>query len=193
MGDVAGHGIPAAMLMAMAKASVLLTDEEKSDPAMMLSSLHKVIYRVKSSKIKRMMTCQYFCIDAESGACRVANAGHCFPAVIRKRGEEVELIKLIGTPLGITKKPKYENTGMQLLNGDIVLLYTDGIIESQNTSGKEMGFDNFSRILASSYDDNLEVYYDNVFNAYKQWSAKADDDITMVLIRFAQTKEGTPT
>jgi len=184
MGDVAGHGIPAAILMAMAKASVLMTDKEKTDPALMMAALHKVIHRVKSSKIKRMMTCQYFCIDTVSGEYLVSNAGHCFPAVIRKSGHEIELIKLIGTPLGITKKPRYENTSLKLEDGDIVLLYTDGIIESQNAAGKEMGFDNFTELLKTSFSNDLEEFYQNIFDSYKKWSPRADDDITMVLMRF---------
>lgn len=191
MGDVAGHGIPAALLMAMAKASVLLSGDEKCDPSLMLSSLHKVIHRVKSSKIKRMMTCQYFCINSKTGEYSVSNAGHCFPAVIRGGGKEVELVKLIGTPLGITKKPKYDNTSLKLESGDVVLLYTDGIIESQNSAGKEMGFDLFSQLLVQSFDENLETYYDRIFCAYKEWSAAADDDITMVLIRYYREEAKT--
>lgn len=185
MGDVAGHGVPAAMLMAMAKASVLLSDEDRRRPAAMLGSLHKVIHRVKSSKIKRMMTCQYFSINSKTGSYLVSNAGHCFPAVIRRNGEDVELLKLVGTPLGITKKPKYEDTMGQLEPGDIVLLYTDGIIESHNSEGVEMGFDRFALMLQQQYDPDLETYYQKLFAAYKQWSPAADDDITMVLIKFS--------
>lgn len=131
------------------------------------------------------MTCQYFCIDSITGEYLVSNAGHCFPAVIRQNGNDIELIKLIGTPLGITKKPKYENTSLKLENGDIVLLYTDGIIESQNGEGKEMGFDYFAAILKESFSTDLEEFYQNIFNSYKKWSPKADDDITMVLMRFS--------
>lgn len=66
-----------------------------------------------------------------------------------------------------------------------MLLYTDGIIESQNAAGKEMGFDKFSEILSHAFDENLEKYYERVFKAYKDWSAAADDDIThVVLIRY---------
>lgn len=191
MGDVAGHGVPAAMLMAMAKASVLLTNHEKIDPSLMLSSLHKVIHRVKSSKIKRMMTCQYFCINSQTGAYSVSNAGHCFPAVISNSGKDVTLVKLIGTPLGITKKPKYENSQLQLNSGDIVLLYTDGIIESQNLAGKELGFDNFVQLLRDSYSENIETYYQNIFNGYQQWAAITDDDITMILMRFNKEQNRT--
>jgi len=185
MGDVAGHGVPAALLMAMAKASVLLSDEDRRRPAAMLSSLHKVIHRVKSSKIKRMMTCQYFSINSKTGSYLVSNAGHCFPALIRRNGEDIELLKLVGTPLGITKKPKYEDTQGQLEPGDIVLLYTDGIIESHNAEGIEMGFDRFAQMLQRQYDQDLETYYQKIFTAYKQWSPDADDDITMILIKFS--------
>lgn len=190
MGDVAGHGVPAALLMAMAKASVLLSEEEKHRPSLMLASLHKVIYRVKSSKIKRMMTCQYFCIDSQSGEYEVSNGGHCFPALIRSRGEDVELLKLIGTPLGITKKPRYEDVSGRLAAGDILLLYTDGIIESQNADGLEMGFDRFAEMLKREYDPDLESYYARIFAGYKNWAAEADDDITMVLIKFGDQQGG---
>ena len=74
MGDVAGHGVPAALLMAMAKASVLIAGDEKKQPSHLLASLHKVIFRVKSSKIRRMMTCQYFSIDSLTGEYLFANA-----------------------------------------------------------------------------------------------------------------------
>ncbi len=184
MGDVAGHGVPAALLMAMAKASVLLSDEEKYRPALMLASLHKVIHRVKSSKIKRMMTCQYFSIDSKSGDYLVSNAGHCFPALIRKNGAEIELLSIVGTPLGITKKPKYDDVAGKLEPGDMVLLYTDGIIESHNVDGLEMGFDRFAEMLQRVYHPDPETFYHQIFSAYKDWAAIADDDITMVLIKF---------
>ena len=184
MGDVAGHGVPAAMLMAMAKASVLLGEEEKHTPSLLLSSLHKVIHRVKSSKIKRMMTCQYFCIDSKSGEYQFSNAGHCFPAVIRNNGRKVELLELVGTPLGIVKKPRYENLCGSLEPGDIMLLYTDGIIESKNHAGIEMGFDNFTELLAREFAPDLDLYYQRIFKGYKDWAASADDDITMVLIKY---------
>ncbi len=109
--------------------------------------------------------------------------------MIRRNGENVELLKLVGTPLGITKKPKYEDTSGQLEPGDIVLLYTDGIIESHNADGIEMGFDRFAQMLQQQYDPDLETYYQKLFAAYKKWSPDADDDITMILIKFSALGE----
>ncbi|MFZ5952524.1 MAG: SpoIIE family protein phosphatase [Candidatus Rifleibacteriota bacterium] len=185
MGDVAGHGVPAALLMAMAKASVLLADDaQRHSPGFLLEALHKVIYRVKSSKIKRMMTCQYFAINTGDGSFKFANAGHCFPALIKNRGRSIEQLKQVGTPLGITKKAKYKEEQLNLEEGDIVLLYTDGIIESKNRDGLELGFERFEQLVLDSYDDNLENFYQKIFDGYLHWTPTAEDDITMILFRY---------
>jgi serine phosphatase RsbU (regulator of sigma subunit) len=186
MGDVAGHGVPAALLMAMAKASVLMSEDQKEKPAEMLTYLHKVILSVKSKTIKRMMTCQYFHIDSETGAFTYANAGHCFPIIIRNYGSETEFIKLVGTPLGITKRPRYKEDSEVLKPGDIMLLYTDGIIESQNAQGKEIGFKRFTQALLENYSPDLKAFYKGIFNFYLNWTEKADDDITMVLVKLKE-------
>ncbi|EKD83779.1 MAG: protein serine/threonine phosphatase, partial [uncultured bacterium] len=178
-----------ALLMAMAKASVLITGEEKTRPAQLLASLHKVIFRIKSSKIKRMMTCQYFCIDSLTGDYLFSNAGHCFPALIKARGTDVTLIQSIGSPLGITKRARYEDLAQKMASGDTLLLYTDGIIEAQNADGIEMGFERFTEMLKREYSENLETYYQRIFAAYLAWSPKADDDITLVLIRFGHLEQ----
>lgn len=185
MGDVAGHGVPAALLMAMAKASVLLADEEqRHSPAALLAALHKVIFRVKSSKIKRMMTCQYFAINSQTGTCKFANAGHCFPMLIRGKDRRIEQLKQVGTPLGIVKRARYQDEEIQLQNGDVVLLYTDGIIETKNAQGLEMGFERFEALVLSSFNEDLEAFYQAIFAEYLKWSPEAEDDITMVLFRY---------
>jgi serine phosphatase RsbU (regulator of sigma subunit) len=193
MGDVAGHGVPAALLMAMAKASVLLAEEsQKHSPAELLKILHRVIFSVKSKKVKRMMTCQYFCLNSQTGKFKFSNAGHCFPALVKNNGSEVDLIKHIGTPLGITKRARYNDEELQLENGDVMVLYSDGIIETKNSEGKELGFEPFKDILLTSFSTDLEIYYQNIFNAYLEWSPTAEDDITIVLFKFTRIEEGKP-
>ena len=183
MGDVAGHGVPAGFLMAMAKASVLLAEGDKKDPSKLLSSVHKVFYHVKSKKIKRMMTCVYFCINTETGAFSMANAGHCYPAIIDCNGQ-VKFLEIDGTPLGITKRSRYTNTEGKLENNSYILLYTDGMLEAHNDKGESIGIKRFSQLITDSYSDDSEVFYNQIFAGYKKWSPLADDDITMVLIRF---------
>ena len=183
MGDVAGHGVPAGFLMAMAKASVLLSEDYKRDPSKLLSAVHKVFYHVKSKKIKRMMTCVYFCINTETGDFSMANAGHCYPAIIDKTGH-VSFLEIDGTPLGITKRSRYINTEGKLENNSYILLYTDGMLEAHNEKGESIGIKRFSELITNSYSEDPEIFYNQIFSGYKKWSPLADDDITMVLIKF---------
>ena len=183
MGDVAGHGVPAGFLMAMAKASVLLAESDKNDPSKLLAAVHKVFYHVKSKKIKRMMTCVYFCINTETGAFSMANAGHCYPAIIDNNGQ-VKFLEIDGTPLGITKRSRYTNTEGKLENNSYILLYTDGMLEAHNDKGESIGLKRFSQLITDSYSEDPEIFYNQIFAGYKKWSPLADDDITMVLIRF---------
>jgi serine phosphatase RsbU (regulator of sigma subunit) len=136
-----------------------------------------------------MMTCQYFSINGKTGQFKFSNAGHCFPALIRNSGKSIELLKHIGTPLGITKKARYKDEELCFSEGDILLLYTDGIVETKNDQGRELGFDNFQKIVQQCYDPVLETYYQKIFAAYLDWAQKAEDDITMVLIKFSSRQE----
>ena len=183
MGDVAGHGVPAGFLMAMAKATVLLSEDVKKDPSKLLAAVHKVFYHVKSKKIKRMMTCVYFCINTETGAYTMANAGHCYPAFIDNKGQ-VKFLEIDGTPLGITKRSRYTNTEGKMDNKSYILLYTDGMLEAHNEKGESIGIKRFSQLITDSYSENPEIFYNQIFAGYKKWSPLADDDITMVLVKF---------
>ena len=183
MGDVAGHGVPAGFLMAMAKATVMLSEEDKNNPSKLLSSIHKVFFHVKSKKIKRMMTCVYFCINTETGAYTMANAGHCYPAFIDNKGN-VSLLEINGTPLGITKRARFVNSEGKFENNSYMLLYTDGMLEAHNDKGESIGVDRFTELVSNSYSDDPETFYSRIFAGYKKWSPLADDDITMVLVKF---------
>jgi serine phosphatase RsbU (regulator of sigma subunit) len=183
MGDVAGHGVPAGFLMAMAKASVLLSEDDKKDPSKLLTAVHKVFYHVKSKKIKRMMTCVYFCLNTETGAFLMANAGHCYPAIINNKGQ-IKFLEIDGTPLGITKRSRYTNTEGILGNNSYILLYTDGMLEAHNDKGESIGIKRFAQLVTDSFSEDPEVFYNQIFSGYKKWSPLADDDITMVLVKF---------
>lgn len=183
MGDVAGHGVPAGFLMAMAKASVLLTEEDKNNPSKLLAAIHKVFYHVKSRKIKRMMTCIYFCINTETGDFTMSNAGHCYPAFIDENAN-VKFLEIDGTPIGITKRARFVNTEGKLDNNSYLLLYTDGMLEAHNEAGESIGIKRFTELVSKSYSDDMDTFYNNLFYGIKEWAPLADDDITMVLVKY---------
>jgi HAMP domain-containing protein/predicted regulator of Ras-like GTPase activity (Roadblock/LC7/MglB family) len=183
MGDVAGHGVPAGLIMAMAKSAVkMATEEQKTDPAELIKAVHSVIYGIKNKKLKRMMTFQYLVIDKNSGKINFSNAGHCFPLLINKDNESAEFIEQVGAPIGVVKRCRCTNKEIAIKPGEAIILYTDGIIESKNKSGEMIGFNNLKSIALKAYHQDPEIFYKNIYNQYIDWAGKPDDDTTIIVI-----------
>ena len=184
IGDVAGHGIPAGLMMAMAKSAVLTASEEiKLDPARLTARLHNIFYAIKNNKQKRMMTFQYYVLNVETGHFIYTNAGHCFPVIVDHNTNTAKYIEYISSPLGIIAKCRCKNKEFDLLEGQSLVLYTDGIVEANNENGEQYGYDRYKDCLPINYDVNPEIFYYNLLNkVYRQWSPKPDDDLTLIIV-----------
>ena len=184
IGDVAGHGIPAGLMMAMAKSSVLTASEEvKLNPAALTTRLHKMFFAIKNERLKRMMTFQYFVLRVSDGHFIYTNAGHCFPIIVDGNNKTASFMDYIATPLGIGPRCRCKNQEFDLLEGQSLILYTDGIVEANNAQGEQYGYDRYKECLPIYYDPDPEVFYYNLYNkVYKQWSPKPDDDLTLILV-----------
>ncbi|MEW6710030.1 MAG: SpoIIE family protein phosphatase, partial [Candidatus Riflebacteria bacterium] len=111
-GDVAGHGIPAAIIMAMAKALVASASVSFRSPADLLEQANQVLLFLKEKKLRRMMTCQCLELNTSTGEFKIANAGHCYPVLIKADSRECSFVEVNGTPLGNkTRKPYDEISG----------------------------------------------------------------------------------
>lgn len=182
IGDVAGHGVPAAISMSLAKGTILMSGDEKKDSKDLLHTINRVLTDSKKRKGKpRMFTCQYFCINSVTGDITFSNAGHCFPVVLSDG--KATSINLIGTPLGIKKKVVLSKERIHLKKGDILFLYTDGIIEATNERGEQFGLERLERMLEKNFTQELNTFYKRIVDELLLWSDKSDDDITMVLVK----------
>lgn len=184
MGDVAGHGIPAALIMAMAKSVVMIDSESQADPSCLLSSLHDVLYKLKSDKFKRMMTCQYMILDDETGVCSFANAGHCYPIIVSDTGSSSEFAEIVGLPVGISRRARYKNHELVIKPGDTLILYSDGMLEARNSLGIDYGPERLLELARKAWHSDVEQYYANLYHENLAWSEKIEDDITIVLVRY---------
>jgi Stage II sporulation protein E (SpoIIE) len=132
IGDVAGKGLPAAMLVAMLVGSIRATAENTHDPVLMLRRLHD---RLLGRTGGGFSTALAACIDA-NGLVTIANAGHLSPYL---DGQEVELPGAL--PLGIAGGGQYETTSFELQPGSRLTFYSDGVVEAQNQNGELFGFE----------------------------------------------------
>ncbi|GAB4278506.1 MAG: hypothetical protein Kow0029_21820 [Candidatus Rifleibacteriota bacterium] len=183
-GDVAGHGIPAAMIMAMIKAVIVSNAGKFPGPGKLLEKANSVLLHLKERKLRRMMTCQCFEIDCENGTVVFANAGHCYPVVVARSGESDRFIELIGAPLGNRIRKPVAETTIQLEPGDTMILYTDGIVEATNEKGEAFDYARFRDLLMKAWNEDLEKYWEGIMNGYRAWASEQDDDLTFMIIRY---------
>jgi hypothetical protein len=192
VGDVAGHGVGAAVIMAMAKAAILGGGDSLKSPAAMLNQLHKMILATKTSKQKKIMTFQYMYINSETGENLYGNAGACSPFLIRHSENKVEEMKMSGAALGAFKRAVYKEMPLDFRPGDAIVFYTDGIVECKNINGEMLGYDRLKTTLLQCWDSNPETYYNNILKAYNDYvgeDAEAGDDLTFVILIYNEKKE----
>lgn len=184
MGDVAGHGVGAALIMAMAKAGILSSGDQLASPRTMLSQLHQMILASKNSRQKKVMTFQYLFMNSISCEGLYANAGACSPYVYRYSTGVIEELRQGGAALGAFKKAVYNEIPLALATGDAVIFYTDGIVESRDSAGQEIGYDGLQKLLCEAYDPDPAIYYQNIFNFYVRHIAGQDaqDDLTLIIM-----------
>lgn len=188
LGDVAGHGVGAAMIMAMAKSAMLNSTELLDRPAELLNRLHDLIYRTKSRKQKKIMTFQYVMVDTREHKVVFSNAGGCNPYIVRAPSRTVEELTLPGAALGSFKNAKFSQCEVNLEPGDSIVLYTDGLVESRNNQGEELGYEKFKNLLRESHCAGSQQFYERIMAANSLWRQNQppqDDYSLMILSRRA--------
>lgn len=188
LGDVAGHGVGASLIMAMAKAGLITLDSLWNTPQKLIAKLHDMVYKSKTQNQRKIMTFQYMYLDGESGEGLYSNAGGCSPFIIRKSKGIVEELKLSGAVLGAFKKGKFTETPVHFDDGDAIVFYTDGVVECKNKNGVVLGYDNLKIMLQKCWDKDAKKFYNNVYNSYLEYiggnKADAEDDVTVVILVF---------
>lgn len=186
LGDVAGHGVGAALIMAMAKAVVVQSDHLLDKPLEMITRLHNLILASKTKKQRKIMTCQYLFLDGKTGKGVYTNAGACSPYIIRHSRGTIEELTLAGAALGAFKKAKFSELELQFEPGDAIVFYTDGIVETRSKDDEEIGYEGLQEILKASWDLDAEKFYQNIYETYMNHLGDqgAQDDLTMVVLVY---------
>lgn len=185
-GDVAGHGIPAAMIMAMVKAVIVAADKKAIGPKELLARANLVLLDLKKRNWRRMMTAICFDFNLQNGTFTFANAGHCYPAIIKSQGAIACLLEHGGLPLGCSSKKKQDTYSGVLRPGDTLILYTDGIVEAVGINDEQFGYQRFLDLLQTAWDKDLEKYWQNIIDGYRNWATAQDDDLTFLLLRLEE-------
>jgi sigma-B regulation protein RsbU (phosphoserine phosphatase) len=135
IGDVTGHGVPAAMITATAKAACDVARSvygEQLGVAKLLETMNTAIFH--SARRRLLMSCFAAIIDPKTGTMEFSNAGHNFPYILRDG--KLSSVIARGSRLGDLDGSTYEVKTTKLEAGDVIVLYTDGVTESESESGE---------------------------------------------------------
>jgi phosphoserine phosphatase RsbU/P len=177
--DVAGKGVPAALLMSNLQAAVRAFAQDATAPGSVCTSVNRLLCRNMASG--RFVTFCYARIDVSARRLTYANAGHNPPLLVHADGT-IDKLSPGGTVLGVFAESTYEQGEFAFASGDRLVLYTDGITEGRNAAGDEFGEDllaqSASTHRALSADDMLAAMLRDIetFNG-----GTYDDDATLIV------------
>jgi sigma-B regulation protein RsbU (phosphoserine phosphatase) len=188
LGDVAGKGLEAAVVMAMIQEElehrITSCARTRCDPAATTLRLHEFLRPLLP--VNRFATAVIGHLR-DDGTLVLANAGHCPPLVVRAGGT-VEAIDSTGPAVGILPSARWRSVVTTLRRGDALLLYSDGLVEARSRDGQEFGVGGIqraaTRLVAGRPNVRARQISDAILDAVDRHAEGArEDDLTVVVVR----------
>ena len=184
VGDASGKGLAAALMIASVQSSLRAAALFTGDNlGALLKAVNQQAYA--SSSEDRYATLFYGVFDSSAHLLRYVNAGHHPPIVIRKDGSR-QFLDTGGAPVGLFGNSEYEQGFVQFEAGDLMIGFTDGLIEATNPDGEEWGVQGLLKAVASNeqHSRNSEDLLNLIFNSMDDFSkAHQNDDATLAVVR----------
>ena len=178
--DVAGKGIAAALQVAAIRASIYaLVGRELAIRAVMR---HANRFFHDSVDAGRYVTLFYAVLDVPTRQIIYVNAGHQPPLLVHPEGE-VDKLWSGGVPIGMFESPRYFEGGARLRPGDLLVLYTDGIVESANAHDEEYGHDRLAKTVHEARADGAQAICRRVMDDVHRFSFGSPDDRTLLVLK----------
>ncbi len=185
LADIVGKGVPAGLFMAMLKSILHTHLYAISSPKEALERLNYLLYR--DPVIKKYVPLFYGVFNPYSLVFKYCNAGH-EPPMLFSNGKFSNL-DTSGFPLGSIAESDYEEKSLRLSNDDILLLFTDGIIEARNTDSQEFGHQMLKSVVKKNQKAGASELVDIIYSSVKKFSlgAKQHDDLTLVVMKIDES------
>jgi serine phosphatase RsbU (regulator of sigma subunit) len=183
VGDVAGKGLPAALLMASLQGALRsLAPLSTGGPADLAGELNAQMFSLTESA--RFATLFWAIFDADARSLTYVNAGHNLPMLLRSGGV-LERLGTGGAPLGIFGGTPYGQATVRLTPGDLLVVFTDGITEAPNASEEEFGEARLERLLRDNANRPTADLCQRMLQAVDRFQAgePQQDDMTIVAAR----------
>jgi len=182
IGDIAGKGIPAALLMSNLQAALRISAVQAKTTHDVMDMINAHITATTSAE--KFATFFYSVLDSENLTMEYTNAGHNFPVLCRANGEH-HVLKEGGVIIGILPDAIYEHKNIQLKSGDAVIMYTDGITEALNSHDEEFGEHRLITIAKKAMHLSAKQILDLILESVVDFTHGylQTDDLTLVILK----------
>lgn len=180
--DVSGHGVSAGMVMTSLQMAFKTLTPENSSPSTVLERINHIY--LHNATFSTFVTIFFASLDPKTKVLSYANAGHNPPLVYRPGTNEMIWLKPTGAAVGLLEHFNVRPASFQLITGDILLLYTDGVTEAYDPQGNEQfGFDRLANVIQSNIDLSAEGLTNKIRETLTDYTQGAllEDDVTLVV------------
>ena len=181
--DVTGHGVGAGILSAMTKSALRSQLQHSASPVNVLTNLNATLYEVSGEKM--FVTFAYVVADAATHTPSVATAGH--PPILLKQLKtgKIEQLRTVSVGLGIQSFAQYSSIEKSFEAGDMLLLYTDGLVEATSGKQEQFGVERLEAFL-HSFNHPVEEICMRLTSELEKFTGTGtfQDDVSLVCIKF---------
>ncbi len=184
--DVSGKGVPAALFMALTRIIVRACAAPQRRASERLRCANKMIVDDSGSATSGMFVTLFFAmLNRKDRSLVYANAGHNPPLLFRAASSSIVAMDVTGVALGMMADMEYEQRQLSLESGDILLLYTDGIVEAMNGKEEFFGEKRLRSSLAGATQLSAQGILDSILRDLRQFTVGAEqsDDITAIVFK----------
>lgn len=180
--DTSGHGIPASLLMSAFRANFVYSIKKDKNMVEVISNLNKLI--VETTEPNHYVTSFTCRLDRENMKLSYVNAGHNAPFILR--GEKMIKLENRVFAVGLFPDVPYEAVEIDVRPGDLLVLYTDGIVEAENPAGMEYSLDRLLDFVTTHREKGAEKIKEMFIGELKEFIGKNhfEDDVTFILIKI---------
>ncbi len=182
--DVAGKGVAAGLLMPSIEVALRLDAPRAQRTSDLIKSFNRVVYQV--TRGERFISLFYARLSPRLRRLEYTNAGHNPPLLLRSGGFALRL-DCGGPVLGVVPDAQYESQTTDLREGDVLVLYTDGIVEAENSDGEFYSVDRLQQVAMEHMNQSAEAIAQAICASVQQFQGDRveRDDVTLVVLKLS--------
>lgn len=190
IGDVAGHGLNAGLIMMMIQSvvSALVHCNPAAEPRQVLVTLNRVIHDNVRKRLRQDEHATLSVLRYEKETGRLVHSGaHEIMIVCRARDGKCETIDTLGPWIGAARDISRVATQSELHldPGDLLVLYTDGVTEARDAAGEQLGLERLCALVEKLHERPVDEVRDGIVHEARTWAETQEDDITLLVARRA--------